>query len=804
MLAKRDSDFEEMEKLLSDTEISRIAQPIFQYLRATLSVRTKKRECLTRYTNSGGFTNEMPRFVYPWGFTQILLNCPQLSLAEFEHFMRVFSDYVVVRSVEKPYSYTSTKGNSSTHVAKERWISVVEGSAFLKLVQQQKAQIPAQLTIPRYISVREALRWFLFLSFLERSSEDPFSAINVNSILSSMVRRNKIPSGFLCFEEIYKHRKCADLIRQIQPLEDASLIVAFGRCEWISFEQDPICEGIDSGFVDPAVASKLRSEIKTTASEIESLVASSYTAFLKEDPDNIWLQERSIKSLKSQIGDEAIRPISSNSLDKQAIDYLKSEGLISFLPNGKIILALGEKVTKLDRRLLEIEEELKKQPEKWWEKSIEITPSRKEIFPLKTEKLTIQTKIEPFKEKTTAHRRDLTGIFLGDNKTPPQYGLLGWRADNEQEIFLDLNTPKTISIFGRQGEGKSYTVGVIAEMSLLQIPNLNHLAVPLSVIVFHYSKDEGYKPEFYSMKQPNNEESEIQILASKLDVSPQGVKEAVIVVPPHKIEKRRREYSGLEVYPLQFNPADLRMDDWLMLMAAPSQSLYIEEFKRILKKLEVEDNVNVTALCEEVKKTSLSDSQKNLAVTRLRIAEQYMLEDSSLKSLIRPGRLTLLDLRDEMLESDEAMRLCLIALKLFSNVKEEGRNINKLIILDEAHKYMNSAFACEIETVVREMRHTMTSVIVASQDPLSIPDKIIGLSSLTICHRITDNKWIKHIKSGCQNFAALDEAEFSRLKTGEAFIWASKATSEDFISTPIRTQIRPRITKHGGATMTAL
>jgi hypothetical protein len=406
------------------------------------------------------------------------------------------------------------------------------------------------------------------------------------------------------------------------------------------------------------------------------------------------------------------------------------------------------------------------------------------------------------KKKETA-----TQLFIGSDKEPPQYGLLGWTIGDKEnrEVSLDLNTPKTISIFGRQSAGKSYTVGAIAEMSLLNIPKVNHLAVPLSVILFHYSKDEGYVPEYISLKEANDKKPEIEILGSKLGVSPCGVKEITIIVPPHKLEKRRQEYDGLGVYPLRFNPAELRMDDWLMLMAASgSEALYIEELKRILKNLETEGSVDLTSLYAAIETSQLSKQQQKLAQTRLGIAEQYMLENTSLKQLVKPGRLTLVDLRDEMLESDEAMRLCLIALKLFSNVKIDGHWISKLIILDEAHKYMGSAFASEIETVVREMRHTASSVIIASQDPLSIPGNVIGLSSLVICHRITDGKWVKHIRSSCEPLSNLDAKQLSGLNPGEAFVWADKASVTDFVTGQVKIQIRPRVTKHGGYTITAV
>jgi hypothetical protein len=413
--------------------------------------------------------------------------------------------------------------------------------------------------------------------------------------------------------------------------------------------------------------------------------------------------------------------------------------------------------------------------------------------------------VRPEREQKEPERVEMgPELCIGSENVPPQYGLLGWTGEKKL-VFFDLNSPKTVSIFGRPEAGKSYTVGAIAEMSLLNIPKLNHLIVPLSVIVFHYSKDERYKPEYVTLRQPNDRAQEVEVLKSSLGVSPVGVKDVVIVVPPHKLEKRRQEYAGLEVHPLQFNPAELRMDDWLMLMAASgTEALYIEELKRILKSLESKGEVSLQGLYESIETSQLNKTQQKLATTRLGIAEQYMLENATLKQLVSPGSLTLLDLRDEMLESEEAMRLCLIALKLFSNVKTDGHGINKLIILDEAHKYMGSAFAMEIETVVREMRHTASSVIIASQDPLSIPDKVIGLSSVVICHRITDGRWVKHIKSSCEPLSALDPAQLSQLKPGEAFVWADKANVSAFVTGQVKVQIRPRVTKHGGYTVTAV
>jgi hypothetical protein len=44
----------------------------------------------------------------------------------------------------------------------------------------------------------------------------------------------------------------------------------------------------------------------------------------------------------------------------------------------------------------------------------------------------------------------------------------------------------------------------------------------------------------------------------------------------------------------------------------------------------------------------------------------------------------------------------------------------------------------------------------------------------------------------------------AHLGPGEAFVWSSKATDEAFTKGAIKVRCRPRATRHGGATKTAV
>ena len=96
-------------------------------------------------------------------------------------------------------------------------------------------------------------------------------------------------------------------------------------------------------------------------------------------------------------------------------------------------------------------------------------------------------------------------VFLGTTRPSPQYGVLGRDTAFDRTIALDLNETHTISLFGVQGGGKSYTLGSVIEAATLPTPPVNELPSPLATIVFHYSQTLDYEPEFTSMIAPNSD-----------------------------------------------------------------------------------------------------------------------------------------------------------------------------------------------------------------------------------------------------------------------------------------------------------
>ena len=275
-------------------------------------------------------------------------------------------------------------------------------------------------------------------------------------------------------------------------------------------------------------------------------------------------------------------------------------------------------------------------------------------------------------------------------------------------------------------------------------------------------------------------------------------------MPIDKLEERRAEYPGIAVAPLRFSAKELKAAHWKFLMGAVgSQSMYMRQINLIMRGLR--KDITLEALRAGIDNSGLSDYLKELAQTRLLFASEYIDDNIRLQDLIRPGRLIIVDLRDEYIEKDEALGLFVVMLQVFSEATYQGRPFNKLVVFDEAHKYIeNDDLVSGLVEVVREMRHKGTSIMVASQDPPSVPVSLIELSSQIIMHKFNSPAWLKHIQKANAALGELTSDKMNRLGAGEAYIWSSKASEDSFTKGVVKIRCRPRVTQHGGSTKTAV
>ena len=196
---------------------------------------------------------------------------------------------------------------------------------------------------------------------------------------------------------------------------------------------------------------------------------------------------------------------------------------------------------------------------------------------------------------------------MGAAASSPQYGLLG--ARDGQKVALDLNGVHTISLFGVQGAGKSYTLGSIIEMALEPIPRVNALPGPLAAVLFHYSQTLDYAPEFTSMARANSVSKEIELLRRRYGAGPQALKDILILTPKSKRERVQAENPGISVLPIAFSSSELKAGHWKFLMGAVgSNNLYMKKINLLMRALR--DDLTLANLRQGIESAGLRGQQK--------------------------------------------------------------------------------------------------------------------------------------------------------------------------------------------------
>ena len=408
----------------------------------------------------------------------------------------------------------------------------------------------------------------------------------------------------------------------------------------------------------------------------------------------------------------------------------------------------------------------------------------------------------PSETATSAATVFVPDVLLGSSAMTPQYGAIG--RSGSHSVAIDLNGCNTISLFGVQGFGKSYTLGVIAEMASAVNPGINVLPSPLATVIFHFHKSDAYEPEYVTAVAPNRKTSEVDRLLAEYGARPKGLDDVLLLAPEAKVDQRRREYPGVQVEPIKFSSAELGAESWKFLLGAyGNDSLYIRQLVAIMRRHRT--GLTIETFRAEIADAELPKGAQRLAEDRLTLAEPYIDDNRRLGDILRPGRTVIVDLRDEWIEKDEALGLFVVMLRIFAASRYEGREFNKLVVFDEAHKYISeSDLVSQVVETIREMRHQATSVIIASQDPLSVPRAIIELTSVLILHRMTSPVWLKHLKSALAALEDISDSAVNNLLPGEALVWAQRSTEKRFTLRPQKILVRPRFTQHGGGTKTAV
>ncbi|KAG8749489.1 hypothetical protein FRC14_001329 [Serendipita sp. 396] len=424
---------------------------------------------------------------------------------------------------------------------------------------------------------------------------------------------------------------------------------------------------------------------------------------------------------------------------------------------------------------------------------------------LKTTPLATREAIEA--QEDELEQRGLLGKVLsvhGDGLSP---------SVQDPRLYMNLDAPSSGLVCGVQGSGKSHTVSCIMESSLIVDRRIGNLPAPLSTIVFHYDEENGGRP------------CEAAFLSELKGGLGKAFKKVVVLVSPSILQNRKRVYSGLKyvsVKALKIAEKDLNASRMLSMMdvdnleAAP---LYLHRALSILREMG-SDGFNYGEFRKRLSEQEFNGSQSAMLRLRLDLLDSFLRGDGSdLTSFFKPGRLIIIDLSDPFVDGTTAAMLFDICLGLFIEWKT---NSGKLIVLDEAHKYLTSVdanrFTKSICSIIRQQRHLAARVIVSTQEPTVVPSSVLDLLSWIICHRFSSPSWVKHLAHHVCAGQEINDSEANpewgkrvmTLKTGQALLFspASLFVSNKGLLVTLSMgyaviKSRPRLTRDGGESILA-
>jgi hypothetical protein len=390
--------------------------------------------------------------------------------------------------------------------------------------------------------------------------------------------------------------------------------------------------------------------------------------------------------------------------------------------------------------------------------------------------------------------------------------------------WLDASFPHVIYITGTRGSGKSFDLGVLLEgiSHLAEPSNIQYEVAPQASILLDLQN------QFWTLQfepRPNVPANASQIADLKQwGIPPNRLDDCHVFIP-----KQSKALIGNEKY-FSLKASDVIATEWCALLG---QSLYSPQGHIISRTLDslsgseygIDDLL--TYIRTDANWGGVADSSRNAVIYKLSdLARSELLSSDGLEitSLLVPGRCNVFMLRD-LSDEDKSLVASIIARQLFrimgdyhtkrkvASFFDKDQNFSETLparvwlFIDEAHVVApagrDSPARDALVEYVKRGRDAGLSLVLATQQPSAIDDRILSQVNLSFNHRLTfqsditaavgrvPTKTLSSLKMSGASLA--DFGDMLRvLDSGQCFL-GDHSTSRVVITT-----IRPRVTSHGG------
>jgi uncharacterized protein len=407
-------------------------------------------------------------------------------------------------------------------------------------------------------------------------------------------------------------------------------------------------------------------------------------------------------------------------------------------------------------------------------------------------------------------------------------GRVGEDGLKNTPIYLDGLNPHVVFVCGARGSGKSYVLGVLAEELAIKNKNVGIVVVdPIGV--------------FWSMKHPNRDEKELELLA-EWDMLPRGLNNTKVFIPVGmKSQVPKSTFDAT----FSIQPSLLTAEDWALTFGMDRFSPTGLLLDKVLEKVKtgyttkgdnpkvvrgkeqtfsIQDLIDCLDLDSELNDKDKGYKQESIraVVSRFDASKSWGIFDESgtpLSLLSRAGQMTILDtsfLDDTVsaLVIGIISRRLLSARKLstrreaagkFDNDDDDPVEINvppTWLFIDEAHTLIpggNSKTPASkaIVEYVKQGRRPGLSLVFATQQPSAIDSRVLSQLDVIMAHKLVFDDDVKAIQ---KRTPAIIPGQYKKpnfiktLPVGTALTGdRQETTARAFVM-----NIRPRMSQHEG------
>lgn len=359
-------------------------------------------------------------------------------------------------------------------------------------------------------------------------------------------------------------------------------------------------------------------------------------------------------------------------------------------------------------------------------------------------------------------------------------------------LFLNTHEPFCLVTVGVQGGGKSHTLATVLEGCLIPCSPVVKLRSAMTAMVLHYDQNPNSVCEATGIISPAASVAKLFGQGAGRQAPALPKEKLTVLVSPSFFKQRKAFYGDYcTIRPLLFEWSSLSADHIkkLMRVKAEDSQLYMAAMLDLLRRYQrkavcpsfPDFLAEVQALC----KVPGQDGplKQRLALLESLIAESAMNQELrgsgvGLSEACRPGSLVVVDLTDPLLAKDENA--------IFQVLTEQFRSLpqqqsgGKLLVLDEAHKFMNAAGAGghdglsnAIVESARLMRHDGLRLAISTQSPRTLAPELLELLTVAVLHRFHSRDWLSFLETKLPLNGAAAWDALVDLEPGNALVFGS-------------------------------